>query len=119
MFKSNLEVLNYQIEYFSRPGAQLAKTENGVCSYLDETTGDKCAIGCLLEEEEYWRYDFYKFEGDTFNDDMYYLLVNDRIISRDVEKCFLVKTQDFHDVEANYAEELVNLLKDMRDNENY
>ena len=119
MLASNLEVLDYQIEYFSRPDAQLAKTENGSCSYLDEATGNKCAIGCLLEEEEYWKYSFNDWEGDSVSDELYNALIYAQIISSDVDLWFLKQVQNLHDVEANNAEELVYLLKNMRDNEDY
>jgi hypothetical protein len=41
--------------YFTRPGAQLAKKENGFCSYrLDTSSGvAKCAVGCLIPDDLY------------------------------------------------------------------
>lgn len=122
MLFSNLEVLDHQIEYFSRPDAQLSKvdeTENGTCLYLDESTGNKCAIGCLLEEEEYWKYNFNDWEGQSIDYDLYSELILFKIISDEVDLYFLQRTQMAHDTEANSAKELVELLIEMRDNGDY
>lgn len=119
MLNSNLEVLDYQIEYFSRPDAQLAKTENGSCAYLDEATGNKCAIGCLIDDKYYFAFNIADWEGESVNSDLHTALIAAGIISNDVDLYFLERTQLLHDSEAENAEGLVRLLLDMRDNEDY
>lgn len=37
-------------EYFSRPGAELGKSDHGSCAYIT-ASGAKCAVGCLIPDE--------------------------------------------------------------------
>lgn len=45
-----VELVDRMIEYFSRPGAVLAKSEYS-CYYRREEDGARCAIGCLLPDD--------------------------------------------------------------------
>lgn len=115
-FETIEEILDYQIAYFSQPGAQLAKGDEGDCMYRTEDNY-ACAIGCLLKDEEYYGSDFKRWEGTSVAQGIYDDLVSLGVISsfsKDDILWYLQKTQDMHDNEAHDAEELVRLLQEFK-----
>lgn len=113
------ELLDYQIEYFSRPGAGLAKDYGGTCMYRDDDTGNKCAIGCLVPDELYEHIE--PFEGESVDDNLLNVLETLDIIGirpYDVDEGWLIylrETQSMHDSDAENASDLVRRLREYKE----
>lgn len=89
-------------KYFSRPGAKLARSteiNGGKCMYRT-SDGHKCAVGCLIPDEEYAPH----MEGAT----ACHLLANDQYTGSFIE--WLDGVQIDHD-NSNSVEEFLEKLK--------
>ena len=49
---TNQTAFNKVVEHMLAQGEQAYDEEQKVCTYWDESTGKKCAIGCLMTDEE-------------------------------------------------------------------
>lgn len=88
-------------EYFSRPGAVLARHgKGGQCSYLTGE-GNKCAVGCLIPSDEYTD----RFEGKPVDGICTYIPA-----LTGVDISFLMEVQDLHDVQADDVPHFLTLL---------
>lgn len=115
--------------YFSRPNAVLA-TDGSVCVYRNNV-GDKCAVGCLLTDETYFKYQRYvddwneedldegdgsgaSFEGEgvgeLLDDELLRSIVNGDTEEGERKLEFLKQAQRIHDSVAKDAAHFVTLL---------
>lgn len=91
--------------YFTRPRARLAKDADGGCFYRwggRRTARTKCAVGCLIPNDQYDP----DFEGCSA-----YLLVPKVPVLADINRDFLERVQNAHDVSDDVAEFLTRLDK--------
>jgi hypothetical protein len=97
MFETVEQVYKYQREYFSRPGAVLAK-EGSTCMYRVgyNADGPGCAVGCMIPNELY--HDHYEDCEGQASDEIWHLLVEDGIITGNEEiQKWISTTQALHD----------------------
>lgn len=100
--------------YFSRPDAVLAKN-GSFCEYRTYE-GNKCAVGCLFTDEQYWEW-LSEFEGNGIQklyDELSYSPESIQVIldkNQTNEKYeFLAAAQNQHDCFAHDAKDFVKRL---------
>lgn len=79
------QVANHLIKQNAKSIDTLNKEK--LCVYLDKSTGNKCAAGCLIADSEY----NYHFENNTW----YHLIVNYKIPNNHAE--LITRLQRIHD----------------------
>lgn len=89
-------------EYFSRPGAVLAKSKYGACHYLSDE-GNKCAVGCLIPKKYYDE----GFEGEALSGIWEFI---ERLFPEDSTFTFLDGAQAIHDNNSENAFDFVQRL---------
>lgn len=90
------EIFNKVRDHLVTQGVR-SKDTNGHCAYRGDY-GRKCAIGCLIKDEQYKR----SLEGwNVFNVDTHYALkVSGVVIEDDDDRIFLNGLQTIHDNQA-------------------
>jgi hypothetical protein len=101
------EAFDKIVEHFSQPGAQFGY-HGGTCSYFDSDTKAKCAVGCLLSDQEASRLEYEANEwsqGDTSLG----VITKDGVleVTNPATLEFLLDAQALHDGTASAEDEAV------------
>lgn len=101
-------------EYFSRPGAELAGGSGQSC-YYRHPNGSKCAVGCLIPDEQYDpEWDHGTYAGPHVFDEVVRTVWPEQAYDADFRE-FLRQAQVEHDTSSSVTSFLIGLDRLARD----